>query len=292
MTTLILALLCGAAIGVMLGGLGGGGSVLAVPALVYVLGETPREATTASLVVVGLTSAISMLNHHRHGNVRWRVGLVFAVVGIVFSYLGTALNGSVSDGALLVSFAALLLVSAAAMLGRGVRDRRAHQQSLVLEGAGGPPADVPSASGEAALRPGDDGDDGDDEPETEGGNHALLVIGSAAVVGFLTGFLGVGGGFIAVPALVLALRMPMAIAAGTSLLIISLNSATSLVMRLQQGIDIELGHVVPFTIGAIAATFLGHRIARRLHGHTLTIAFATVLVVVALGVAIEVALSS
>lgn len=289
MTTLILALLCGAAIGVMLGGLGGGGSVLAVPALVYVLGETPREATTASLVVVGLTSAISMLNHHRHGNVRWRVGLVFAVVGIAFSYLGTALNGSVSDGALLVSFAALLLVSAAAMLGRGVRDRRAHQQSLVLEGAGGPPAEVPSASGEAGPQP---DDDAVPEPETEGGHHALLVIGSAAVVGFLTGFLGVGGGFIAVPALVLALRMPMAIAAGTSLLIISLNSATSLVMRLQQGIDIDLGHVVPFTIGAIAATFLGHRIARRLHGHTLTIAFASVLIVVALGVALEVVLSS
>ena len=286
--TITLALLCGLVIGLVLGGLGGGGSVLAVPALVYVLGESPRDATTTSLVVVGVSAATSLISHQLDRTIRWGTGLAFAVVGIAFAYVGTLANASASETVLLTCFATLLLVSAAAMLVRGIRDRNRAGSSSSSSVSPAAPTPEPTPSGATTAADGGPFRSAARWLAHISWRRALLVLVSGASVGFLTGFLGVGGGFIAVPAPVMALGMPMAVAAGTSLLVITLNSATAFAIRLESGVELDLQIVLPFTAMAILASFAGHRLARRLSGHVLTMAFAGVLVVVAGAVGINV----
>ncbi len=188
MSTLILALTAGAVIGLALGALGGGGSVLAVPALIYLLGFTPVAATTASLVIVAVTSATAMSAHARDGNVRWRTGLLFAAAGIGPAMLGGALAGRIPAAALTAAFA---VVAGAAAL-RMLRTRR-HADTMV------------------PVRP---------------GRAAAAGAGLGAVTG-----VGVGGSFLAVPALVSVLGMRMRNAVGTSLLVIAVNSLAALAAR-------------------------------------------------------------
>ena len=116
MSTLILALGAGAVIGLALGALGGGGSVLAVPALIYLLGFSPVGATTASLVIVTLTSVTAMVAHARDGNVRWRTGLLFAAAGIGPAMLGGALAGRIPAAVLTAAFAVVAGEAALRML--------------------------------------------------------------------------------------------------------------------------------------------------------------------------------
>lgn len=248
--TLALTLLLGAVIGISLGALGGGGSILTVPALVYVLGESARSATTASLVIVGVTSVVGAIGHARAGHVRWRAGLAFGLVGVAASYAGTALNHQVDSNMLLLAFAVLMLVAAAAML------RRA-------------PAAEPAAEATAGSV-----------------GTAVKVIAAGLVVGFLTGFLGVGGGFVIVPALVMALAFPMPVAVGTSLLVIALNCAAALGARAGQG-SFDWAVIIPFTAAAVVASLAGGLIAERVDARTLTRAFAALLVVVALYTAVR-----
>lgn len=274
--TIALAIACGLLIGMVLGGLGGGGSVLAVPALVYVLGQSAQEATTASLFVVGLSAVVGTLSHHRDRHVRWRLGLVFAVIGTGFSFLGTMLNGSAPEPVLLGSFAALLVVSAAAMITRALRGLRAARiaaREPVLAGTGA------THQGEPEVPP----------PVVRRWRRRLLVVLSAAVVGFLTGFLGVGGGFVVVPALVILLGLPMPVAAGTSLLVIVLNSAVAFSFRLGDDLVLDWAVVLPFTATAIVASFAGRLLARRVSERGLSLTFAALLVLVAAGIVTELA---
>ena len=106
-----------------LGTLGGGGSILTVPALVYLIGENPQHATTASLVIVGVTAVTGTAGHARAGRVRWGAGLVFGIVGAGGSLLGSALNQLVNPDILLLAFAGLMVLTAAAMLQRARRHR-------------------------------------------------------------------------------------------------------------------------------------------------------------------------
>jgi len=275
--TLGLSLGLGLLIGLSLGALGGGGSILTVPALVYAVGESARSATTGSLVIVGITAGVATLGHARAGRVRWGAGAAFGVAGVAASFAGTTLNARVDPNLLLVCFATLMLVAAVAMLAKtAVRadpqdDAHGRSQAAQDEEAAAlrrprstltvaPPARTPTPGLSAAL--------------------AVRVVGGGLVVGFLTGFLGVGGGFIIVPALVLTLRYEMPTAVGTSLLIISLNSGVALVAR--------SGHqrfhwavIVPFTVGAIAGSSVGKRLADRISGTSLTRAFAVLLLAVA-----------
>lgn len=118
MTPLILALLAGAAAGVSLGALGAGGSILTVPALVYLLGFTPAAATTASLVVVIVTSVTALVAHARAGAVRWRAGLLFAAAGVLPAAGAGALSSRVPATVLTLLFAALAALAGLHMLGR------------------------------------------------------------------------------------------------------------------------------------------------------------------------------
>lgn len=282
--TLAAALVLGIVIGVSLGALGGGGSILTVPALVYVLDEPARAATTGSLVIVGVTAMAGALGHARSGNVRWRSGGLFALVGVAASVAGTALNRLVAPDVLLLAFSALMLVAAFAML------RRAAKAAVPLE----PALVAPTRA--AATGPGHPGGlapDAEQSPDSDPRwnpelnlSVGLKIAVAGSVVGFLTGFLGVGGGFIIVPALVMALDFPMSIAVGTSLLVIALNSVAALAARAGSE-SFHWAVIVPFTVAAIAGSVAGRRIAGRVSGASLGRAFAGLLIAVAVYVAIR-----
>lgn len=244
-SVLLIAVVAGAVIGLSLGALGGGGSILAVPVLVYALALDPQSATTASLVIVGVTAITAAISHARAGRVDWRAALVFGALGIPASVAGSALNRAVNPQVLLLAFAALMLVAAAAMYRRSRR-----------------PADAaPTPSGSGAAR-------------------VARIVGVALVVGFLTGFLGVGGGFLIVPALVLAMGFGMPTAVGTSLVIISITSLAAFVERLGHT-TIAWDVIIPFTLAAVVGSLVGKRLSDRVSGAALTQAFAVLLVLVA-----------
>lgn len=274
--TAVLTLGLGLLIGLSLGALGGGGSVLTVPALVYALGERAQSATTGSLVIVGITAAAGTLGHARAGQVHWRAGVGFGVAGVAASFAGTALNARVDPNLLLVCFAGLMLVAATAMLTKTLvhTDPEAHPDDAAadIEAASlrrGPltTLDRPAVSAPARQR--------------VSLGVALRVTAAGLIVGFLTGFLGVGGGFIIVPALVLILTYEMPTAIGTSLLIISLNSAVALVARSGSSAQFHWAVIAPFTIAAVLGSAGGKRIADRVSSTALTRAFAGLLLLVA-----------
>ena len=273
---LVITLVAGVVIGLSLGALGGGGSILTVPVLVYLLHEQPRVATTASLVIVGVTSILAATSHARSGRVRWRSAVVFGVIGIAASYGGARVNRLVDPNALLLSFAALMLVAATAMVLRTRDNTRTlpAEHELATVGAGPPTATHPG-HGPQPMTPG---------PSRS--TTAGKVLAAALLVGFLTGFLGVGGGFIIVPALVLALRYEMPIAVGTSLVIISITSLGAFTERLGTT-EIPWHTIIPFTIAAVLGSFAGKHLSDRVSGATLTRAFAALLVLVATYVAIQ-----
>ncbi len=280
--TVLLAVALGLLIGLSLGALGGGGSILTVPALVYALGETAQAATTGSLVIVGITAAAAAVGHARAHRVRWRAGLAFGAAGVAASLVGTHLNARVQPGVLLVAFAVLMLVAAGAMLAKTmVRSspdwHEADQQADALSRPA--QTDTTAQAGPGAPRAGTTV------------RNALPVLAAGLLVGFLTGFLGVGGGFIIVPALVLTLKYDMPTAVGTSLVVISLNSAVALLARGGQG-SFDWAVIVPFTLAAIVGSGAGKKVADRMSGPHLTRGFAVLLLLVAGFVLLKAALTN
>ncbi len=265
--TLVIAVVAGALIGLSLGALGGGGSILAVPVLVYLLDQSASQATTGSLVVVGTTSLIGAVTAHRAGNVMLGRGVTFGVVAIGGAAVGAKASAVVPEPVLLVAFAALMLLVGTLMAVRQVRSSRGRSAGGGLE-ASRPSLDDPIiAFREGFLC---------DCP------RALKVLVTATAVGLLTGFLGVGGGFLVVPALVLALALPMEYAVGTSLVVITLTSATALAVRAGVGSAPDWTVVAVLTAASAVGGFVGARIADRADTSKLSGAF-TVLV---LGVAV------
>jgi uncharacterized protein len=245
----------GLAVGLVIGALGGGGGVLTVPLLVYVLGLPAQDATTSSIIIIGVTALVGTLARIRSRTVDWRTGLVLGALGVPAAYAGTLLNHGVDQRVLLLAFAAVTIVAAAAMLlNRG-------------------PDEPAPAAGTVITR-------------TRAGTATKVVL-SGLVVGFLTGFLGVGGGFLAVPALVIVLRMPMAAAVGTSLFVITLNAVSSMASRLGTHLDLDWRIVVPFTVLAVAGCLAGKRVANRFSGDELTRGFAVMLILVGGSVAAQ-----
>lgn len=257
----LLASPLGFLIGASLGALGGGGSILAVPALVYAAGQTPKHATTTSLVLVAITAMIGIVPHWRAGRVRFGPGVIFGLAGIGGSLLGSHWNAAVDANVLLLAFAGLMLVAAAAMWRRIATTPEPEPRSL---GATANP--VPGRAARNVM-------------------HLyfvtiLRVALAGTVVGLLTGFFGVGGGFVIVPALVLALRFSMPEAVGTSLLVITINSVVALTTRLQSG-SIEWATVIPFTAASLIGVVVGSRLASTRDSTSLQCWFVALLVVVA-----------
>ena len=257
---LALAIPIGLLIGLSLGALGGGGSILTVPALVYLLGQDTQSATTGSLLIVGVTALVAMAAHRRAGHVLVLAGLVFGVLGIAGSYAGSRLSAQVDPEALLAAFSVLMLVVAAVMFARS----RRHEGVTQDAGVGESPIIRFRPSFSCAYP------------------RAAKVLVTASAVGLLTGFFGVGGGFVVVPALVLVMGLSMPVAVGTSLLVISINSASALIARMGHGLVLDWALIGTFTAAAIIGSLVGGRVTSRVKPRVLSRAFAVLLVVVAL----------
>ncbi|SCG74528.1 sulfite exporter TauE/SafE family protein [Micromonospora coxensis] len=226
-------------IGVSLGLLGGGGSILAVPLLVYVADLPAKEAIATSLLVVGVTSAVGVLPHARAHRVRWRTGLIFGVAGMTGAYAGGRLAEYVPAGVLLTGFALMMLATAIAM----IRGRRAA--------AGRPvPHELP----------------------------VLRVVLDGVVVGLVTGLVGAGGGFLVVPALALLGGLPMPVAVGTSLVVIAMKSFAGLAGYLSS-VSVDWGLAAAVTAAAVVGSVAGGRLAGRIPEDVLRKAFGWFVVV-------------
>ncbi|WP_037606010.1 sulfite exporter TauE/SafE family protein [Streptacidiphilus rugosus] len=260
MSAVVLALLCGAVVGLALGALGGGGGVLAVPALVYLLGVAPQVAGTTSLAVVAATSVAALARHAGTGDVSWRTGAVFAAAGVPPAVVASVLAHRLPPSVLTSAFAAVAALAAAAML----RSVRTTHRTTRRDGAHAGPAEGTAADGSTG-RAGD-----------------LRTPAAGAGLGAVTGLLGVGGGFMVVPALVSVLRLPMRRAVGTSLVVILINSAVSLTTRLAtDGASLDLAVLGPFAGAAVLGAWDGKRLAARFSGAALQRAFAVLLLAVA-----------
>lgn len=229
-----------ALIGLSLGLIGGGGSILTVPILVYFLGVSVHDAVGMSLAVVGATSLFGAYMHRRKGNVEMRSGLLFGLAGVIGAFWGAPLTHMVAPNVLLLIFAGLMLVVAVSMLWRGRHaDDEAHGEANVFKA---------SAAGFG--------------------------------VGVMTGFLGVGGGFLIVPALVFFGGLPVRRAIGTSLLVIALNCAAGLFGHLSYGLfDLSLTFWV--TILAVGGAVFGTILSQRFSAANLQKSFAVLVLVVA-----------
>ncbi|MDP9442552.1 MAG: sulfite exporter TauE/SafE family protein [Actinomycetota bacterium] len=253
-----------------LGALGGGGSILTVPALVYVIGQDARAATTSSLFIVGISSLIAAFGHARSGRMRWGVGVVFGVTGIPAGFAGTAANQLVHPDVLLLAFSGVIVIAAVGMLTKSRSFERAEDTDRQR---------VAAERSEEWNRP-SNVSSRDADGHRWSVQRAAKVVGAGLAVGFMTGFFGVGGGFVIVPALTLALGMSMPQAVATSLVVISINSAGALLARAGTA-HFDWAVIAPFTVAAIAGSLGGKKLADRVSGTTLTRAFAVLLIAVA-----------
>ncbi|MFE4019043.1 sulfite exporter TauE/SafE family protein [Streptomyces sp. NPDC059101] len=313
------ALPCGLLIGLLLGALGGGGSVLAVPALVYLMGQSPHEATAGALVVVAVGAVSGLLCHARAGRVRWAAGATFGALGTAGSFAGSRWSAALDPGVLMAAFSVLMLVVAAGMVTRGTRkSERADAEAGSEAGSENqsedgsenrsengsettakesPPRAHPARLRDAvclreatrlrqAVRRSLGRPTGPHISRTSPAPRPrpLRTIVTASAVGLLTGFFGVGGGFVVVPALTLVLGLEMPVAVGTSLLVILINSGVALATRAGTG---SLDWPLLATLAACAAvgSHLGNRLAGHLRPRTLTTSFAALVAVLALAMA-------
>ena len=249
---IITALALGLIVGALLGLVGGGGSILAVPALVYGVGLPLSEAIPTSLIVVGAASAVAVLPRLRHG-VNWRLAAIIGTAGVATAYLGALVNRMMDPQVLLVAFAVIMVVA-------GVR------MFLTTRAAGGPCALPDGGTNWRSCLP--------------------KALATGAVVGFLTGLLGVGGGFLIVPALTLILGLPMGPTIGTSLVIIVINSAAGFAAHVS---DIEIDWAVTgsFAASAMIASLGAGRLGRRLPDIVLKRGFAVLVFIAAAYVAVQ-----
>lgn len=290
MNVLILTVVIGAAIGVVLGALGGGGGVLTVPALVYLLHEPPQSATTASLVIVGSAALTGIPAHAASGNVRLGSGAVLGGIGALAAVAGTLVGRTINGGVLLALFASVMAVSATMMFRNSVRAvrrgpeapaasagsaRRAPGRVATQDAGCSRPVGVEEDGAATLVRP-----DTDTSRRASTGWVVLLAVPGGLLVGFLTGLLGIGGGFLAVPVLVVALRLPPRVAVGTSLVSIVVTTSVALLAHgTTSAIDWQV--TVPVALAAMLFTFVGKRIADCLPGARLTQAFAVLLATLA-----------
>jgi len=236
----------GGLIGLLLGLVGGGGSILAVPLLLYVVGvPQPHVAIGTSAVAVAANAVIGVVNHARAGTVKWRCGVAFAISGGIGALAGSALGKMVDGQRLIILFALLMLVIAALMLSRR---HESGAQNVRLSA-----------------------------------QNAPMLIGLGLASGAVSGFFGIGGGFLIVPALIFATQMPILNAVGTSLFAISVFGLATALNYASSGL-VDWGLAAILIAGGLAGSMVGARAAMRLAAHkgAMNIVFATMIILVAL----------
>lgn len=244
---MILALIGAAMIGLTLGLLGSGGSILTVPILVYLLGKDGKIAITESLAIVGGIAAIGAIPHARAKNVRWMTAILFGIPGMAGAYLGSIIGGYLPGALQLVIFAIVMLTAAWFMLRKSARKPSTPTQSA-------PARDTPAV---------------------------WLVVLEGFAVGIMTGLVGVGGGFLIVPSLVLLAGLSMHHAVGTSLVIIVLNSFAAF-FRYQTEYTIDWRIIGIFIVIGGLGTLAGKVVGSRIDQRSLKRIFAYFLIVMGL----------
>jgi uncharacterized membrane protein YfcA len=259
---MMLAVLLGAAVGLILALTGAGGGMLAVPLLMFSLGLGVSEAAPVALLAVGLAAALGALMGLRFGHLRYRAAGFMALLGIAGAPLGWWLGRHAANAPLALLFSAVLVYTSWRMLrlaGRGARHATAAPHAM-------PPCRIDPVAGRLRW--------------TAACARALGSTGFAA--GVLSSLLGVGGGFVIVPALLRVTDLDMQSIAVTSMAVIALVSAGSIVVSLLAGTALPLAVALPFAAGALAGLLLGRRLAQRLSGPRLQQAFAVLGLAVAL----------
>jgi uncharacterized membrane protein YfcA len=211
-----------------------------VPALVYLVGQTPQVAVTTSLAIVGANSMMGAMFHGSKGNLDWKVALLFGGAGMLVAYLSAGISKHIEPEILLVAFAVLMLVIGVMLLFRRSKDVETSYKAKPL----------------------------------------LLVLVIGAGVGLLTGILGVGGGFLVVPALVMLLGLPIQVAIGTSLVVIAMNSAAGFLGHVSSG-SFDWMVTLVFVAAGLVGTFSGMRLSSRLSSSKLQKAFAVFVIALA-----------
>jgi len=249
---LLLAALLATVIGVAVGLLGGGGSILTTPLLIYVMDFDAKQAITASLFVVAVTSAFALIQHARKGRVRWKTGFIFGGAGMVGAFVGGQVGSRLPGSLLLAAFSVMMAATAVAML-RGRREVKAR---------------------------------------AHGGRPLVRIILDGLVVGLVTGLVGAGGGFLVVPALVLLGGLPMQVAVGTSLLVVMMKSIAGFigyaitfggdsVIEFNQQTQFNWSVVLVVTAFAVAGSMGGAVLSGRIHPDRLRKAFGWFVLVMA-----------
>jgi len=235
----------GVLVGFVLGLVGGGGSILAVPLMVYLVGvPSPHVAIGTSALAVAANALTGLLHHVRHGNVKWRCSLVYAAAGVAGAFAGSTAGKAFDGQKLLFLFAIVMVVVGVLML----RNRRREGDPSVVLGR----------------------------------ENAPKLVGYGAGTGLFSGFFGIGGGFLIVPGLVAATGMPMINAIGSSLVAVTAFGLTTAANYAFSGlVDWALAGV--FIVGGVVGGFLGARLAKHLSGTRgrLTTVFAGLIFIVA-----------
>ncbi|MGJ9371903.1 sulfite exporter TauE/SafE family protein [Nesterenkonia sp. CF4.4] len=232
-TGLILAMILAVGIGLSLGLLGGGGTILAVPLLTYVAGFPAKEAIAASMFIIGVTSLVSVIPHAKRGNVQWRTGFIFGAAAMAGAFGGGLLGAQLPSVVLMVAFGIMMVATALAMiLDRKVTKTGEERKKLPL----------------------------------------VKILAEGLVVGLVTGMVGAGGGFLVVPALVLLGGLSMPAAVGTSLLIISMKSFTGLAGYLTS-VSIDWGPVLVITVITVVGALIGSALGKHVPEKALKKAF-------------------
>ena len=279
---ILTALAVGALIGLVVGALGAGGGILSVPALIYLLGVAPHEATSASLVIVLFTALAALGGRIGKNTICYQIALVFAALATVGTWLGSLANQAVSADLLMYAFALLLICVGLVMLRRAYpglfRGAARAGSSGVFSDDGAAAADDAGGTGSTpALR----AVSAMGEVTSIGAAPLWRVALVATVTGALTGFFGVGGGFAIVPALTLVLHLPIKRAASASLLIMAITAVVALVARAQTSLNVDLGVIGAFTVASMLGAVAGAPLTRKVSSQKLTASFAALLLAVA-----------
>lgn len=279
---ILTALAVGALIGLVVGALGAGGGILSVPALIYLLGVAPHEATSASLVIVLFTALAALGGRIGKNTICYQIALVFAALATVGTWLGSLANQAVSADLLMYAFALLLICVGLVMLRRAYPGlfrgaARAGSSGVFSDDGAAAADDAGGTSSTPALR----AVSAMGEVTSIGAAQLWRVALVATVTGALTGFFGVGGGFAIVPALTLVLHLPIKRAASTSLLIMAITAVVALVARAQTSLNVDLGVIGAFTVASMLGAVAGAPLTRKVSSQKLTASFAALLLAVA-----------
>ncbi len=249
MIQLLLSFISGILVGFSLGLIGGGGSILAIPLLIYFVGfDHPHLAIGTTALAVGVNAFLNLIPHSRKGHVRYRIGAMFSLTGVTGVILGAELGLLTPGSELLFIFAAMMLFISAMMLRKSIRTNNAQ----------------PVNSSEEAL--------------PQGRPSKIMLFGLG--VGFLSGYFGIGGGFLIVPALMYSSGLDIINAIGTSLISVgTFGTVTTITYALSGKLDLLIAGF--FILGGIGGGWLGARKASALPTKTLTQLFSVIIAIVA-----------